>query len=214
MRTCSFYLVSPIGLATGALSLNDAASLLRDAIEAPGVEAFLLKSGDSEATPADTGLIAQIERLRPLLHAAGIPLLLEERADLVQSHGCDGVHVEGQKRRVAAVRQALGEDAIVGAGAAASRHRAMEAGEAGADYIAFGNCGPEPQPPDPELLSWWQEVMEPPCVAMGGIALDNALKMAEAGADFLALRQAVWNHERGPRAALQAFAQRIAEAED
>ena len=209
MRTCSFYLVSPIGLATGALSLNDAASLLCDAIEAPGVAAFLLKSGGSEATPADAGLIAQIERLRPLLHAAGIPLLLEERADLVQSHGCDGVHVEGQKRRVAAVRRALGEDAIVGAGAAASRHQAMEAGEAGANYIAFGNCDPEPQPPNPELLSWWQEVIELPCVAM-----DNALEMAEAGADFLALRQAVWNHEGGPRAALQAFAQRIAESED
>ncbi len=145
----------------------------------------------------------------PLVHAAGIPLVLEERADLAQRHGCDGVHLRGGKARVAAVRQALGEEAIVGAAVGTSRHAAMEAGEAGADYISFGAFDPEPQPPPAELLTWWQEMMEPPCVAMGGITLANATELAAAGADFLALRGAVWNHDKGPLAALTALSEAI-----
>ncbi len=213
MADCNFYLVTPIGLATGQISLDRFAEMLKSALTGPRVDALLLRSGGAEASRDDDSLKRQIDRLLPLAHAAALPLVLEDRADLAQSHGCDGVHLLADKARVAAVRQALGEDAIVGAACGLSRHSAMEAGEAGADYVSFGAFDPEPLPPDPELLSWWQEMMEPPCVAMGGITLDNAADYAGAGADFLALRNAVWNHERGPLAAIKAFAKAIAEAE-
>ncbi len=213
MTTCNFYLVTPIGLASGEVQLQAFVELLRPALSGPRIEALLLRSGGGEGRLDDRELRHQIATLLPLAHAAGVPLVLEERADLVQSEGCDGVHVQADKARVAAVRRALGEDAIVGAGCAASRHAAMEAGEAGADYVSFGAFDPEPQAPDPELLSWWQEMMEPPCVAMGGITLENAADYALAGADFLALRNAVWNHERGPLAAIKAFAKAISESE-
>ncbi len=210
MSGCSFYLVTPIGLATGQVPLDRFAEMLRKALDGPRVEALLLRTAGAEASPDDATLCRQIERLLPLAHDANVPVVLEERADLAQSQGCDGVHMTGSKARISAVRKALGDDAILGVGCGASRHDAMEAGEAGADYVSFGSFDPEPLPPDPELLTWWQELMEPPCVAMGGITIENAAAYADAGADFLALRHAVWTHERGPLAALKAFAKVLA----
>ncbi|MEO1190465.1 MAG: thiamine phosphate synthase [Pseudomonadota bacterium] len=209
MTACSFYLVTPIALATGQLPLERFLLQLREALSGPHVEALLLRTAGGEAKPQEETLKQQIAGCLKLTQAIGIPLVVEGRADLVQALGCDGVHLSGDKRQVAAVRQALGPSAIVGAGAWDSRHSAMEAGEAGADYIAFGSFDPEPQSPDAELLTWWQELMELPCVAMGGISLENATTLAEAGADFLALRNAVWNHPKGPLAAIEAFAEAV-----
>ncbi len=220
MTACNFYLVTPIGLATERLSLDRFGEMLRQALQGPRVEAILLRTAGAAASQDDDSLRRQIDALLPLAHGVGVPLVLEERADLAQSQGCDGVHLladkallADDKARVAAVRRALGEDGIVGATCGDSRHSAMEAGEAGADYVSFGNFDPEPQAPDPDLLAWWQEMMEPPCVAMGGITLANARDYAAAGADFMALRQAVWNHDQGPLAAIEAFARTVAEAE-
>lgn len=214
MSGCSFYLVTPIGLQTGALAPVRFAPMLREALSGPRVEALLLRSGGREAAADEDRLRRQIDVLLPIAHEAGLPLVLEERADLAQRHGCDGVHLSGgDKARVAAVRRALGESAILGASAGDSRHLAMEVGEAGADYVSFGSFDPEPQPPPLEVISWWQEMMELPCVAMGGISLENAAELAGAGADFLALRHAVWNHERGPLQALRAFAAAIDDAD-
>jgi thiamine-phosphate pyrophosphorylase len=204
-HSCGIYLVSPVGLANGALALGRFADLLAQALHSGPVEAFLLRTGGGEGRPEEAMLKQQIEALLEPLHQRGVPLLLEERADLATSLGCDGVHLRADRRRVAAVRQALGETAIVGASAGSSRHAAMEAAEAGADYVTFGLFDPEPRPPDEALLGWWQELMELPAVAMGGITLENARRLAEAGADFLALRNAVWNHDEGPGAALDAF---------
>ncbi|GAB5469463.1 MAG: thiamine phosphate synthase [Rhodospirillales bacterium] len=209
MSACSFYLVTPIALATGQLSVEHFLPQLREALQGPRIEALLLRTGGHEAKTDEARLDRQIGALLPLAHGAGLPMMLEERADLVQKHGCDGVHLGGDKRRIAAVRQALGPAAIVGAVALESRHAAMEAGEAGADYVSFGSFDPEPLPPDPDLLTWWQEMMELPCVAMGGVTLENAGALAEAGADFLALRNAVWNHPEGPLAAIEAFAEAV-----
>lgn len=213
MSDCNFYLVTPIGLANDSLDLDRFAEMLRAALQGPGVEALLLRTAGAEARVSDDSLRRQIETLLPLAHAAGVPLVLEDRADLVQSEGCDGVHLLADKARVQAVRRALGDDAIVGAACGDSRHSAMEAGEVGADYVSFGHFDPEPQPPDPDLLSWWQEMMELPCVAMGGITLENAADYAAAGADFLALRNGVWNHPRGPQAAIKAFAKALKDAD-
>ncbi len=209
-RSCGLYLVTPTGLANGALPLEDFAPLLESALDAGAVEALLLRTAGFEGERPDTALAREIERLLPLAHARGVPLVLEERADLAAQLGCDGVHLAARRTGIVAVRKALGPDAIVGAAAGGSRHDAMEAADAGADYVTFGFFDPEPQPPDPELLEWWQEVMQAPAVAMGGITLENAAALAAAGADFLALRNAVWSHPQGPAKAIKAFAKALA----
>ena len=93
----------------------------------------------------------------------------------------------------------------------------MEAAEAGADYVAFGAFFPSASKPgatpaDPEILSWWQAATTMPCVAIGGITPDNCAALVEAGADFLAVASAVWNHPAGPAAAVGAFAERVSGA--
>ena len=109
-----------------------------------------------------------------------------------------------------AVRSVLGPAAQIGVTCHDSRHLAMEAGEAGADYVAFGafyqtTTKPTTHRPDPAILSWWTTVFEPPCVAIGGITPDNARVLVEAGADFLAVSSAVWNDPQGPAAAVARF---------
>lgn len=202
---CGLYLVTPLGLANGSLVLADFARLLAAVLDAAPIDALLLRAGSAEGLLPDGQIKEQIASLLPLAHARGVPLVLEGRADLAASEGCDGVHLAADRRKVAAVRRALGKDAIVGAAAGQSRHEGMEAGEAGADYIAFGRFDPVPEPPAAELLEWWQEMMELPCVALGGVTLENAPALAAAGADFLALRNALWNHPQGPAKAARLF---------
>lgn len=86
----------------------------------------------------------------------------------------------------------------------------MVAGEAGADYVAFGPFFPSPAageivPVDPEILTWWTTVAAVPCVAWGGVTLENCAPLIEAGADFLAVSAAVWDHREGSKAAIRAF---------
>jgi len=148
--------------------------------------------------------------LRPVVQAAGTAFILNDRPDLAAELGCDGVHVGQKDASYAEARTALGKDAIVGVTCHNSRHLAMEAGEAGADYVAFGSFFPtatkevETQA-DIELLQWWAENMVVPCVAIGGITVKNACSLIEAGADFLAVASGIWDFEDGPRAAVAAF---------
>ncbi len=203
--TCGLYLVTPVGLARGDIDPALFARACASVLDAVAIDALLLRIGGVEGSLPDDRVKAQIAMLLPLAHGRGVPLVLEGRADLAAAEGCDGVHLPAEARGVAAVRRALGADAIVGAAAGQSRHVAMEAGEAGADYVAFGLFDPAPEPPAEELLEWWQEMMELPCVALGGVTLENAALLAAAGADFLALRNAVWNHPQGPAKAAKLF---------
>ncbi len=107
---------------------------------------------------------------------------------------------------------------VVGVTCHNSRHLAIEAAEQGADYVAFGAFFPtgtkEPKTrADVELLEWWSEIMVVPCVAIGGITPENCAPLVKAGADFLAVVSAVWDHPQGPAKAVQAFNEAIAEAE-
>ena len=206
---CGLYLVTPVGLARGDIGLADFGRACGAVLDAVPVDALLLRIGGVEGSVADDAVKAQIALLLPLAHQRGVPLVVEGRADLAASEGCDGVHLPADRRAIQAVRRALGEDAIVGAAAGQSRHAGMEAGEAGADYVAFGLFDPAPEPPAEELLEWWQEMMELPCVALGGVTLQNAAALAAAGADFLALRNAVWNHPQGPAKAAKLFWQAL-----
>jgi thiamine-phosphate pyrophosphorylase len=116
----------------------------------------------------------------------------------------------------AAARKAMGPDRMVGVTCHASRHLAMEAAEAGADYVAFGAFFPTStkevtaERPTLEILTDWQSIMETPCVAIGGITVENARTLAAAGADFLAVSAGVWAHPEGPAAAVKALNAEIA----
>jgi thiamine-phosphate pyrophosphorylase len=139
-----------------------------------------------------------------------VAVILNDRPDLAAALGCDGVHVGQGDAPVAQARRLMGPHAMIGATCHDSRHLAMEAAEAGADYVAFGAFFPTATKetthrPDPEILTIWQETMEVPCVAIGGITPDNAGDLARAGADFVAVSAAVWKHPEGPAAAVRAF---------
>ena len=122
----------------------------------------------------------------------------------------DGVHLGQSDGDIKDARAALGIEAQIGITCHNSRHLAMEAGEAGADYVAFGAFYPTQtkEPPGmatPDILSWWSNLAEIPCVAIGGITVENAKPLVDAGADFLAVSAGVWNHATGPETAVKLF---------
>ena len=136
--------------------------------------------------------------------------IVNDRPDLANKLGADGVHVGQEDASYADARALLGPERIVGVTCHNSRHLAIEAAEAGADYVAFGAFYPtatkEPKTrAEPEILEWWSEMMVVPCVAIGGITVENAPPLIEAGADFLAVAAGVWDHPDGPAAAVKAF---------
>ena len=106
----------------------------------------------------------------------------------------------------------MGEDKILGVTCHNSKHLAMLAGEAGADYVAFGafyetQTKQAKSKAEPDILTFWQQFVELPCVAIGGITPENAAPLVEAGADFIAASASVWGHKDGPAAAVRAFNQ-------
>ncbi|MFZ4601017.1 MAG: thiamine phosphate synthase [Caulobacterales bacterium] len=159
---------------------------------------------------SDDDVLRAAERLMPVAQAADAAFLINDRPDLAARIGADGVHVGQTDAPYAEARRILGPDRIIGVTCHASRHLAMESGEAGADYVAFGAFYPsttkEPaHQADVELLTWWADLMEVPCVAIGGITAENAEPLVRAGADFLAVAAGVWAHPDGPEAAVRAF---------
>lgn len=139
-----------------------------------------------------------------------VAFIINDSVSLVKRLKADGVHLGQSDGDVAEAREILGGDAQIGVTCHNSRHLAMEAGEAGADYVAFGAFYPTRTKvvehiAEIETLKLWSKVMEIPSVAIGGIKPDNARPLIEAGADFIAVSSAVWNHPEGPAAAVKAF---------
>ncbi|MES2293311.1 MAG: thiamine phosphate synthase [Pseudomonadota bacterium] len=201
MSDCRLYLISPPHLSPANFVIP-----LREALDGGDVASFQLrlKTVDDDAIRRATDL------LRPIVQAAGTAFILNDRPDLAKELGCDGVHIGQEDAPYAEARAAMGPHGIVGVTAHDSRHLAMEAAEAGADYVAFGAFFPtktkEPKTQaDIELLRWWAETMVVPCVAIGGITVHNAPALIEAGADFVAVSAGVWEHPDGPEAAVKAF---------
>lgn len=156
------------------------------------------------------------ELLMPIAHAHDVAFLINDRPDLAAELGADGAHVGQDDTPYDKARDILGPDAIVGVTCHDSRHLAMVAGERGADYVAFGAFFPtttkSPKASaSPEILIWWSSLFEVPCVAIGGITVDNCAELIKAGADFLAVSAGVWNYADGPAAAVAAFNKVIAE---
>ena len=185
---------------------------LSEALDAGDVAAFQLRLKPEDGAPdlSDEEILRACAALTPLCRSAGTAFILNDRPDLAAAAGADGVHIGQDDAPYAAARAAVGPDRIVGVTCHNSRHLAMEAAEAGADYVAFGAFHPtatkDPKTfADPELLTWWQEVMESPCVAIGGITAATAGELARAGADFVAVSGAVWGHPDGPGAGVRAL---------
>lgn len=160
---------------------------------------------------ADDDIIERAARaLMPAAQKAGAAFLINDRPDLAARLGADGVHIGQDDTPYAKARELLGPDRIVGVTCHDSRHLAMEAAEQGADYVAFGAFYPTATKTPktaarPELLKWWSELFEVPCVAIGGITVDNAEPLVQAGADFLAVSSGVWNYCHGPGEAVARF---------
>ena len=145
---------------------------------------------------------------------AGVAFIVNDSMALAKRLGADGVHLGQSDGDIREARALLGPSAQIGRTCHDSRHLAMEAGEAGADYVAFGafyptTTKPSNYRPAPSILSWWSSLFEIPCVAIGGITADNAKPLIEAGADFLAVCQAVWG-KSDPEAAVRAFGEILA----
>ena len=198
---CRLYLITP-----PKLEAKNFAETLKRALGAGDVASLQLRLkdvGDDEVRRAT-------ETLMPIAQRAGVAFILNARPDLAAELGCDGVHVGQDDASVAEARAVLGKDGIVGATCHDSRHLAIEAAEASADYVAFGAFYPTTTkdaatPADIETLRWWAEMMVVPCVAIGGITTDNAAPLIAAGADFLAVSSGVWTYRDGPAAAVKAF---------
>jgi thiamine-phosphate pyrophosphorylase len=149
------------------------------------------------------------EPLQRICGDAEVAFIVNDSMALAKRLGADGVHLGQQDGDIREARALLGPEAQIGRTCHDSRHLAMEAGEAGADYVAFGafyptTTKPSDYRPQPAILSWWASVFELPCVAIGGITPANAKPLVEAGADFLAVCQAVWSAD-DPGAAVKAF---------
>ncbi len=159
---------------------------------------------------SDDEVLRAADTMAPILSAAGAGFLINDRADLAAKTGADGVHLGQSDGSVAEARTLLGADKDIGVTCHDSIHLAMEAGEAGADYVAFGAFFPTETKEvvhhaSPELLTQWTEIATVPVVAIGGITADKARGLIDAGADYLAVSGAIWNHPDGAAAGVKAF---------
>lgn len=195
---CRLYLITPPQIG----DLEAFAVTLGDALGAGDVAALQIRL----KAVSDAEVRRAVDVLGPVARAHGVAVIMNDRADLAR--GCDGVHLGQRDGSVAEARRLLGPDAMIGVTCHDSRHLAMEAAEAGADYVAFGAFFPTTtktveHTASPETLTIWQETMEIPCVAIGGIDTTNAGALANAGADFVAVSGAVWSHPAGPAEAVR-----------
>lgn len=204
---CRLYLITPP-------RLDDLAGFgrtLAHALDAGDVAALQIRLKDMP----DAVVEAAVDALLPIAHARDVAVILNDRPDLAARLGCDGVHVGQDDVPYAEARRLVGPERMVGVTCHDSRHLAMEAAEAGADYVAFGAFFPTATKAaktraDPEILTIWQETMETPCVAVGGIKTENAAQLAAAGADFLAVAAGVWSYGEGPAQAVKGLNREIA----
>jgi len=198
---CRLYLITP-----SKLEPKTFAEALKRALAGGDVASLQLRLKDI----SDDEILRAGERLLPITQRAGVAFIINDRPDLALKLGADGVHVGQEDATYTDARALLGRDRIVGVTCHNSRHLAIDAAEAGADYVAFGAFYPTATKipktrAEPEIIQWWSEMMVVPSVAIGGITVENAKPLIEAGADFVAVSAGVWDYPTGPEAAVNAF---------
>lgn len=189
--------------------------LLKSVLDTGAIDCLQLRLKDV----SDDEIRKAIDVILPLCSDRDIPLILNDRPDIAKKSGVDGVHVGEEDASYAEARAIMGEEHIVGVSCYDSRHRAMELGEKGADYVAFGAFYPTQTKEaktsvTPEIIEIWTTFTTVPCVAIGGITADNLGSIVEAGADFIAVTGGVWSHPDGPQAGAKAIKAAIAAASD
>ena len=197
---CQLYLISPLEVG------GDFPVQLEAALSAGPVAAFQFRVKDVDQHEA----AALAEPLQAICAAHDVAFIVNDSVALAKRLKADGVHLGQGDGDVSEARELLGRDAQIGVTCHNSRHLAMEAAEAGADYVAFGAFYPTQTKSvehnaDLDTLQKWSLVTEVPCVAIGGITADNAKPLIDGGADFIAVSNAVWTHPQGPAEAVKAF---------
>ncbi|MEO1038598.1 MAG: thiamine phosphate synthase [Pseudomonadota bacterium] len=205
MMSAELYLLTPPQIG------EDFAATLRRTLNAGDVAAVQLRLKNHDE--------GSLDRLAPPLvqicHEAGAMTIFNDRPDLAARYGCGGVHIGQEDAPYAEARSAVGAKGVVGVTCHDSRHLAMLAAERGADYVAFGamfqTATKTPKSrASLDLLTWWSELFEAPCVAIGGITVDNAADVINAGADYLAVSGGIWAHQDGPEKAVEQFSELLA----
>jgi thiamine-phosphate pyrophosphorylase len=205
---CRLYLITP-----PRIDLERFRDHLIAALEAGDVACLQLRLKDA----ADDAILRAADALGKICRRHDVAFIINDRPDLAVKADADGVHIGQEDMSCAEARRIMGPDRIVGVTCHASRHLAIVAAEAGADYVAFGAFYPTDTKPaktraELELLTWWSEIATVPAVAIGGLTVANCAPVVEAGADFLAVVSGVWDHAEGPAAAVRAFNETIAAA--
>jgi len=211
---CRLYLISPPVIDLGVFTTQ-----LEEAFKGGDVGSFQLRLKNA----SDADVIKAAKTLLPICHAHQAAFILNDGPDLAVACNADGVHIGQDDGEIKKTRAMLGPDRVIGVSCHDSKHLAMEAGEEGADYVAFGAFHPtkskSPEAlakwgtPKLDILNWWQQFMILPCVAIGGITPDNCGALAKAGADFVAVITAVWEHPKGPKQAVAEFNQSLQHAD-
>ncbi|MCK5778751.1 MAG: thiamine phosphate synthase [Rhodospirillales bacterium] len=201
---CKLYLLTPPQLDADTFA-DDLSRAIAAKPEIVGAVQLRLKD------VSDDDIRRAAEALTPVCHNFDIPLIVNDRPDIARDTGADGVHVGQQDASYDEARTLLGPDAIIGVTCHASRDLAIEAGDAGADYVAFGAFFPSQSKEarhhaTPDILEFWSEMTVIPCVAIGGITAENCRPLVDAGANYLAVIGSIWNHPDGPEAGVRAFA--------
>lgn len=198
--SCRLYLITPPVLPAGF------ETKLAEALAAGDVACVQLRLKNVD----DAAIEQAVRTLMPVCHAHEVAFILNDRPDLAGHLNCDGVHIGPEDMPYKEARARVGGDKTVGVTCKDSRHDAMDAAEAGADYVAFGAFFPTTTKEDtasvtPEIIEIWSETTNVPCVAIGGITVENCEPIVAAGADFIAVCNGVWNYPEGPAAAVKAF---------
>ena len=207
MPDTALYLISPPRLVASSFAQS-----LDETLSAGTARAFQLRLKEA----SDLQILEAAGELLPVCRRHDVAFILNDRADLAVQCGADGIHLGQEDMNIADARAILGRDAVIGVSCHASRDMAIDAAEAGADYVAFGAFYPTKSKPlekvekwgvpEPDLVEWWSTNTTVPCVAIGGMTPENCGPLVAAGADFIAAITSVWEHAQGPGAAVRAFA--------
>ncbi len=205
---CRLYIITPPKIDIEAFSAN-----LKSALEAGDVGCVQLRLKSTD----DAAICRAAETLMPICHDNGVAFLINDRPDLAVKLGADGTHIGADDGDYQSARRIMGDDAIIGVSCYNSRHLALEAGEAGADYVAFGAFYPTVtkvprSKAELEIIQWCHDVTIIQSVAIGGITAQNCAPIVKAGANFIAVISAVWDHPAGPAIAVKTINDAIAEA--
>jgi thiamine-phosphate pyrophosphorylase len=200
---CQIYLITPPQIPDLGRFCHDLRQALAAGADHRAIAALQIRLKD---TP-EADIIAITEAIKPICWEKDVAVIMNDHVALSKHLGCDGVHLGQDDMPLRDARKILGPKAMIGVTCHNSRHLAIEAAENSADYIAFGAFFPTTtkvasHKAEPEILRIWQDFMQIPCVAIGGIDAQNAGIVAHAGADFIAVSSFVWTHKLGTDAAI------------